>query len=87
MFVLPAGYSCALAEAPNTVLTTALQSLGLLIQQRLISDVAYFADRVDLKVLPPLCPVSVSPSDFRQAGGLIARAYASSTRWIDSNTY
>lgn len=84
VYVLPAGYSCALTEAPNTVLTTALQSLGLLIQQRLITDVAYFADRVALKVLPPLCPVSVSPSDFGQARVLIERAYASSTRWIDN---
>ena len=83
VFVLPAGYSCALTAAPSTVLTTALQSLGILIQQRLISDVAYFADRVDLKVLPPLCPVSVSPSDFRQARALIERAYTSSSRWID----
>lgn len=40
VFVLPSGYSCALTQAPTTMLTVAMQSLGLLIQQRLIADVA-----------------------------------------------
>jgi len=84
VYVLPTGYSCALTRPPTAALAVAIQSLGLLIQQRLIDDVAHFAGRVDLKVLPPLCPVAVLPSDFRQAGSLIERAYTASTRWIVS---
>jgi NTE family protein len=84
VFVLPTGYSCALTQPPTSALAVALQSLGLLIQQQLITDVAHFAEHVDLKVLPPLCPVAVSPSDFRQASSLIERAYAASVCWIDS---
>jgi NTE family protein len=83
VFVLPTGYSCALTHPPTSALGVAIQSLGLLIQQQLITDVAHFAEHVDLKVLPPLCPVAVSPSDFRQARSLIERAYAASGRWID----
>ena len=52
-------------------------------QQRLISDVAYFADRVDLNVLPALCPLTVSPTNFGQARKLIDRAHLASSRWID----
>jgi NTE family protein len=83
VFVLPTGYSCALTQPPTSALAVAIQSLGLLIQQQLIRDVAHFAEHVDLKVLPPLCPVAVSPSDFRQARSLIERADAASGRWID----
>lgn len=83
IFVLPTGYSCALTCPPRTAPAIAMQSLGLLIQQRLITDVAYFAERVDLNVLPPLCPVAVSPSDFRHARSLVDRAYAASTQWIE----
>lgn len=83
VFVLPTGYSCALTHAPTSAVGVAIQSLGLLIQQQLITDVAHFAEHVDLKMLPPLCPLAVSPSDFRQAGSLIERAYAASLSWID----
>src|SRR5207248_3728928 len=57
VFVLPTGYACALTEPPSRPVGVALQALGLLIQQRLISDVALYADRVELIVLPPLCPL------------------------------
>lgn len=83
VFVLPTGYACAIARPPSSALTVALQSLTLLIQQRLITDVAYYADRVDLNVIPPLCPLNVSPTNFRQARKLIDRAYAASSQWID----
>jgi NTE family protein len=83
VFVLPTGYSCALSNPPRAALSVAMQSLGLLVQQRLVADVAYFAERVDLNVLPPLCPVAVSPSDFRHARSLIRRAYAASLQWIE----
>lgn len=83
VFVLPTGYACALTEAPARPLGVALQALGLLIQQRLISDVALYADRVELIVLPPLCPLDVSPIDFSQSPSLIARARSSAGAWLD----
>jgi NTE family protein len=83
VFVLPTGYACALARPPSGALGVALQSLTFLIQQRLITDVAYYAERVDLNVLPALCPLTVPPTNFGQAGKLIDRAYLASSRWID----
>ena len=85
VYVLPTGYACALPTAPMRPLAVATQALGLLVQQRLIRDVALYADRVDLVVLPPLCPVSVSPADFSQGAQLIRRAHATSGAWLDSS--
>lgn len=82
--VLPAGVACALEAPPRSALGTALHALTLLIEQRLVLDVAAYHDRVELVVLPPLCPLAVSSADFRQAPELIARARDASGRWLDA---
>jgi NTE family protein len=84
IYVLPTGYSCALPSPPTRPLAVAVQALSLLVQQRLITDVALYADRVDLVVLPPLCPLQISAIDFRHAAELSRRAHASSAEWLDS---
>lgn len=82
VYVLPSGYACALDRPPATVLASALQALTLLIQQRLILEVTRYCEQVDLRVLPPLCPITVSSTDFRHAGELTERAAASTGRWL-----
>ncbi len=82
IYVLPTGYACALDEPPTTALSSAVQALTLLVEQRLIFEVAHYADRADIRVLPPLCPLSVSSADFRQGASLIDRAYLASHRWL-----
>jgi NTE family protein len=84
IYVLPTGYACALPSPPNLPLAVAVQALSLLVQRRLITDVALYADRVDLVVLPPLCPLRISAIDFRHAAELCRRAHASSADWLDS---
>jgi NTE family protein len=86
VFVLPTGYACALTEPPARALGLALHALGLLIQQRLINDVALYADRVELTVLPPLCPLTVSPADFSQARELINRSRTAARAWLDGGS-
>jgi NTE family protein len=83
IYVLPTGYSCALAAPPRRPLAVAVQALSLLVQRRLITDVALYADRVDIVVLPPLCPLRISAIDFRHATQLVRRARASSAAWLD----
>lgn len=83
IYVLPTGYACALDDAPATPLSSALQALTLLIEQRLILEVAHFAERTDIRVLPPLCPLSVSSTDFRQGALLVERARTATERWLD----
>jgi NTE family protein len=86
IFVLPTGYACALTEPPGRPLGLALHALGLLIQQRLINDVALYGDRVELTVLPPLCPLTISPADFSQARELINRARTAARAWLDGGS-
>jgi NTE family protein len=84
IYVLPTGYACALPSPPTRPLAVAVQALSLLVQQRLITDVGLYADRVDLVVLPPLCPLRISAIDFRHAAELCLRAHASAADWLDS---
>lgn len=83
IYVLPTGYACALDKAPHSALAMVLQAITLLVQQRLIADVARYQDSVDLCVLPPLCPLRVSPVDFAHTDELIVRAHESTARWLD----
>ena len=80
--VLPAGVPCAIQEPPRSAIGVALHALSLLIEQQLIIEVSTPADGVTLGLLPPLCPVSISPADFDHADELIERGRTASTAWI-----
>jgi NTE family protein len=84
VYLLPAGFSCALPAAPGTAVGVALQALTLLTQQQLIGEVARHAGPASLKVLPPLCPLTVSPADFSHADELISRSREATGSWLDS---
>ena len=75
IYVLSAGYACALPAAPRTPLGAAMQALTLLTHQRLVADVAHYADRVTLVVLPAPCPLRISPADFGRARELVRVAH------------
>lgn len=85
--VLPAGVACALPHPPRAAVATAVHALTLLIEQRVMLDVAAYHDRVELIVLPPLCPLSVSSSDFRAGPLLIERGRTTTTRWLDAGNH
>jgi NTE family protein len=57
----------------RSAVASAVHALTLLIEQRLVLDVAAYHGQVELIVLPPLCPLSVSSVDFRSARLLIER--------------
>lgn len=84
VWVLATGYSCSLLEPPRSALGMSLHAVTLMIHQRLGLDVERYADQVDLRVVPPLCPLSVAPTDFSQADDLIRRAYQHTTDWLSS---
>jgi len=86
VWVLATGYSCALRQPPRSALGMSLHAVTLMIHQRLSFDVERYADQVDLRVVPPLCPISVPPTDFSQADDLIRRAYQHTADWLSSPT-
>ena len=86
IYVLPTGYACALEAPPRSPLAMAMHAVTVAIQRRLVQDVQDMQaqpDCVDLRVAPPLCPVSVSPVDFRAAARLIERARGATRAWLD----
>jgi NTE family protein len=82
LIVLPTGYACALQTPPAGAVASALHALTLLIARQLVSELEGLDDGVDYFVLPPLCPLTVSPYDFSQTGSLIERAVGSTDAWI-----
>lgn len=82
VWVLPAGYACSLAEPPRSALAMALQGLNVLVQRRLAHDLVVYGDRAAIRVVPPLCPVRVAPTDFSQSAALMEASRTSTRQWL-----
>ena len=82
IWVLPTGYACALTEPPRSAVGIALQALTLLVNHRLALDVERYRDTADLRVVPSLCPLRVSPADFSRSRELISAARESTDAWL-----
>ena len=83
ILVLPTGTACALAAPPRGVLAVALHALTILIARQLTVDVGRLGDRAEIFVVPPLCPLVVSPYDFSRGRELIDRAAEATARWLE----
>jgi NTE family protein len=83
VYVLPTGYACSLPGVPGSALGMALHALTVLIERRLMDDIAHYEGTVDLHVVPPLCPLSVYPTDFSRSSELIERAESTTSTWLD----
>lgn len=82
VIALSTGFSCALSEPPRGAVATALHALNLLINRRLVRDLEEPAGGIEVAVVPPLCPVEVTPFDFSKTAELIRRAEASTRLWL-----
>ena len=54
-----------------------------MIARQMADDLKRIGDGVAISVVPPLCPVDVSPYDFTRAGELIDRASRSTRERLD----
>ena len=84
IWVIPTGAACGLPAPPVGALPMALHALNLTVNQRLAVDIAHYETSVNLHVVPPLCPVQVSPADFSHADELITSALAVTRTWLDN---
>ena len=85
IWVLCAGYACALTEPPRGALAIGLHALTLLLHEQVIDDVDRFEPSVELHVIPPLCPLQVSPADFSRSWELIERSHSAARQWLDED--
>ena len=82
--VPPGGFACAPVTPPSGAVASALHALNLMISRQMIGGIERAGDGVEIAVVPPLCPLDVSPYDFTRAGELIDRAPASTREWIET---
>lgn len=83
VLVLPTGFSCSITQPPHTLVAMALHALNLMIMKQLVRDIAILRRRAEIIVVPPLCPVEVTPYDFSQTAELIRRADQATRQWLD----
>ncbi len=80
--VMPTGYSCEMKRVPTGALAMALHGINVLVARQLVVDVERFIDRTQIRVVPPLCPVSTQPFDFSAATELMDRSLATTRAWL-----
>jgi NTE family protein len=83
IYVLPTGNACDLGQPPRGALGMFLHAMSLLIMRRLLIEVELLSDQAELIVLPPPCPLRITPIDFSQAKELASRGYADAARHLD----
>lgn len=83
IIVLPAGFACALQRPPATAVAQVLHALSLLVARQLVYDLERYASVAQLVVVPPLCPLDVSPYDYTACASLISRASLSTRAWLE----
>jgi NTE family protein len=83
VIVLPTGLPCALKAPPRGAIAIALHALNLLSMRQLLADIDRFADRCELLVVPPLCPLGVNTYDFSKTAELVRRADAETHLWLE----
>jgi NTE family protein len=80
--LLPTGYSCTRRAVPTSAVAIALQGFNILTIGKLMSSIKFFRSSVTIDIVPPLCPLDVSPVDFRHTAELIERAERSTREWL-----
>ncbi len=83
LIVLPTGYACSLTQPPTSALASALHALNLLVLHQLVQDLELLADRFEVLVVPPLCPLAASVYDFSRASELIENAKQNTRHWLE----
>ena len=82
VWVLSTGYSCALPTPPRSALAMALHGLAMLVEQRFVAETSRRTYPVPVHLIPPPCPITVTPMDFSQTADLIDRSRRGTAQWI-----
>ncbi|WP_024793862.1 patatin-like phospholipase family protein [Tomitella biformata] len=82
VWVLPTGASCPISRPPHSALEMMLRGLQLALNAQMAAEIESCQGLVDLRLVPPLCPVAVNPADFSQAADLMRRAEQETADWL-----
>jgi NTE family protein len=84
IYVLPTGSVCDLPDAPSGAVAMLVHATSLLVMKRLLIEVELLRDRAELVILPPPCPLGVTPIDFSHTDELIRRSYEDGRDYLDA---
>ncbi len=84
VYILPAGYPCTLRTLPAGLVDIFLHSLSILISQQLLHDIELYRGKIELHIIPPLCPVSIMLHDLSNTAEFISRAHYNAKKWLES---
>ena len=82
VYVLATGGPCELTAAPRGALGMLIHASSLLVAQRFAGE-SLTIDGSRVTILPPPCPIRVSPTDFSRAAELIARSREAAEAFLD----
>lgn len=83
IWALPTGFSCSASKAPTSALAMILHAIGMMASQRLVIEIERYRATTDLRIVPPPCPLDISPIDFSQAPRLIEAGYSTAMAWLE----
>src|SRR5262245_64891118 len=67
---------------PQGPVASALHAISVLIARQLANEVESIKEKVELRIVPPLCPLTGSAYDFSQTRLLMQRAGEVAEQWI-----
>jgi NTE family protein len=83
VYVLPTGSACDLPDAPHGAVAMLLHAMSVLMTSRLLVEAELLRDQAELIILPPPCPLGVTPIDFSHTDELIRRSYEEARDYLD----
>lgn len=83
--VLPTGFACARRGTGDGVVPRAMHAISLMIAAQLVRDAQHWmGSHIELRIVPSICPLFVSPYDFSAAEELMMRAHVATEVWLDN---
>ena len=71
-----------MSSPPRGAVSRGFHALTLLIAHQMARDLAHLSGTAEVRTVPNLCPLDVSPFDFTQTEVLMARAARETRAWI-----
>lgn len=83
VILLPTAFACPRTARPRGIFANAFHAMDLVVMQQLAQDTELYSPRAQVITVPPICPLSVPPYDFSNAGKLIDIAARSTEHWLE----
>jgi NTE family protein len=85
LFVLDAGYPCALKSSPVGLTQQVLHTMSLALRYQILNVLPEIQSKHAIAYLPAPCPLRIGPHDFSKSQELIQIGYTLAREFLDTN--